>query len=692
MLQHLVVPRCALAVVVVLFAGLAPASALAKHHPNRHATSHRRTRACKRGRFRARVGKRSRCVRQPAPRLVPSSQQWPVAQLRASLAGVPGLNAKRVLASRAFAALRQAAAAHALPVVSASRLHARAAQHVESDLPNGFHADVTIGKGGGEMTVRHGATFMTLGFEFPYEVARCPAADGSIPGSARYKLTFNFDIPRVKGAGPIARFPDGQTEEVGQRAFMFLTEKADTDATGHGTDDAHLRDFDVKYQYFVHVQVGIRSAKGDVLRTNRPTIVRGDAAESGLHAPIDIKDRSGLASILRGAHVSNVVVSDGAWDAGPQHLAERLWGFFLAHAALLGDEYLEQQDQHWQVDCLHVALAADKDQLHPNETATIHATVTPALGGAQAPPRMTASATGGVVTPDAAPEGTTEMPFAFAALSDFTGGSVTVRAVSRQGVGTATVGLAAAPPEPDGYQYRVTMHATGSYTEDDSQVDDGSTLTRHMDDGIQAIDATWDTAYLSGKVAPLVTTMGAQAFTVSGTNTTKGHYEITNGVDDYTCTAPIVGALGINPVDPSQQARLIAAPAPSGGAMQLTLQPFRDLLADDPSAGCTRNHSDGTDFFNPPEAVFAGYGLPDIRDLHGNEAPLTLSAAQLGQPSFTVTVPSAAFPTTCASTPQSGGGTTYGCSHTLTWTATLAFTRLSSCTDDGTGGWRCRPD
>ncbi|MFL5829443.1 MAG: hypothetical protein ACJ76X_05955 [Solirubrobacteraceae bacterium] len=492
-------------------------------------------------------------------------------------------------------------------------------------------------------------------------VDRCPDSDGTVPGDGAndYELTFRASSHEGSAVAN-ARI---------RMRWTYL---------GHVDDQGIVRTFDVKLNTTVLVEGGIRGDDGKLYSEEPPRLYVINGHADGIdpnHPQAGVLDASlgGRATAM--TFLGHIIWQDdtapGLWD-----MTRKLFAF---QALEVADLYKEAQ-AYWQTanNCVKVGLSAPTTNVRPGETLPLTATVTgpPQKGKGLAAGRFTAIVDAGALAPGS---GSFQPGRSIALSLTAPGhGAATARVTtqSRQGKGADSLTFNTVPPT---YGYTVQLNGTGYYHEDDA-VSGGSNdnTTYAFDTGRGdtqqplTFSAVWHDFPLPSSGGPWLSEFGAQTGSMGGPIHFVGHHTDNQG----TQTADCVGT-----VDPASLHSIKPGTATAAG-LPLSFTVFTDLLENAQSVTCSRLDSWwGTS----PFVGNGNLGLGDITQLNANQASITVTPSQESADSFTVNLHNPALPGVCQ---VNQPGLT--CSHTLSWQATVRFTKTSVCTKAG-GGYGCQP-
>lgn len=424
-----------------------PAGPAAAASPAAHAAKHkvkkpkrRKAKRCRRGTVNVKATKhhRRRCVKLKLPKHTPKLPSVHTLRTRA-LEHLPALrlrgrhgHGRRVKAPKLpRAMLRAVTRAERLwkptATAHAARVHRRAHRAIRL---NGW--DVDFGDAGPDaatMTVHKGKESLKLTLGISAIVDGCPDEQGETKGRAPY--IFNIDAQfRVD------RVPDGYPDVAAKpsTAFIHTTSALRATAVSHGDDTAHLVDYDVRGKDTEYLQVGLKDAHGKVLATNPPALVTTTLSIDHVKAaPAGDKDRW-TRDLLR--HTT----SSATWtDAADVRSGLDAAGFkWLMAIDDLSQAYQDAEAQHWQKDCLAIGGSHAPAKLRSSQHGQVLVTSVTAKGGTLKGPVPLTMTAEGAVAPTSARWTGTPIPLDYTApAGDWVGSGVTVRAVSRMGVGTA---------------------------------------------------------------------------------------------------------------------------------------------------------------------------------------------------------------------------------------------------------------
>jgi hypothetical protein len=664
--------------ILLLVALPLPASAK-RHH----------SRACHGHRLLVRVGRKGACVAVKAPAKSEKAAQHALdaallsSKLRPRGAGVPARTLRAWLGrdSRAFAALEAAiggkgAAASSSDLASASGAGWKTA--VKEGTPKGGTGSVV------EVTARQGKAKLTWKTRNVLKFPSCPDAAGELSGSRTKSSSLKLEVPLSGGRKLVVSSEQSAgvpfaatTDDNAALATLALGRmKMSASASGEVRDKAGHK-------------IAVLPKRALSATANVPPL--GPAASW----PEVLTDPQ--ASLVASSALAELVRGDGA------SLDPLLHGFLLSMQTdvwrsyeMLRSALIWQQINWWQGGkCVHVDLYAPHGDVVPaGNHEPLRATVV--LTSAQPHPknpgiaafRLSASVGGGgSVSPGSATSAAGKaaqsdpVEFQFAAPVSPAKPTVTLTAVSKQGVATATLPLEVIGGA-DGYKYAVSMHASGEYEENASETSPDFVLTGRYQTWFESIDAQWPDVFVPARVPPLVGKQGASTYTLSAHARTDRSVAFNGESEEMVCTGGVR-----TPGDASQDGWLDPSAPNADGTVPMRVHVIPSLLPE-PSPDCV--HSGDEMEFHEEEAVPWGYGGEDVRNLEAGVATAQLTPAQLAAPSFSVTVTAPSFPAACQSAPESEGETTDSCEHSLSWSATLTFTKTATCSADASGGWLCR--
>jgi len=535
-----------------------------------------------------------------------------------------------------------------------------------------------------DVLVRHGKAKITLKTKDTLKFPDCPDAAGEVPGSRTRSTSLKIEAPLSGGRKLVVSASQSAgssflatTDEGAALATIALGRmKLSAEASGE------VRDAQGK----VIAKLGPRSAAA---KAEVPMLGPAVGWPAVLTDPdFSLLVSGALEEAVRGGGAS----LDPLLRAFVVGMQSDVWSTY----AMVRQALLAQQQAYWQGGrCVQVYLERASLQVPPGAHDKLEATAY--LTGAPPHPKhggvgsfhLSASVTGGAsISPGAATtkaaEGNSASPVAFDFTAPGSAGMpmVTIKAVSRQGVGTVTLPVNVVGGA-DGYQYAVTMHGSGRFFEEDTMQDSESTMIKTFDTSLESLDGSWPTVFVPARVPSLIDKQGASAFSVTGTAHSEGSYAVSGGSEHFSCVAGL-HTLG----DPTQDSWLRFGTPSAGGEVPLSVQVFGWLEADQDQS-CVQEGAMG--WFSPEASPWGTDGGEDVRNLGGSLGSATLTPADFAGPSFAIDLASPPFPSECSNTPESGYGTNYGCSHSLSWTARLTFTKLATCTV-AANTWSCKRD
>lgn len=326
---------------------------------------------------------------------------------------------------------------------------------VESGLPPGKdHAVLTIPETGATLTldtefgsgmvqlrahVTLGSESAELYFGLGADVDSCPTAGGKVHGKATYGVELHLDAPRskYKGEWPLPGPPDSHI-------ILHLVDRADATGVARVTDQAKAKDFDLQGRSLDFIQIGTKSAAGTVLQTNEPKVLQVDAAVQQVPREPEGTGKAFVSWLVDALTRSQVNGRFRGSDWGGEDKANELWQKKWAAAiALFGLTLNNTERDHWQKvgDCLAVQLKAKRTTLRPGQSTKVTATLVPKTGPKTAKAALTMKTTAGTLDPDT-DSSAKPVTFRFTApRKNWDHATVTVRAVSKQGIGTGEITL-----------------------------------------------------------------------------------------------------------------------------------------------------------------------------------------------------------------------------------------------------------
>jgi hypothetical protein len=483
------------------------------------------------------------------------------------------------------------------------------------------------------------------------DVNPCPDGAGEVPGTRHWLLAMD-------GVEPAGH---------GYSAELHFKVSEDGSLLGRSTDTADFKDFDLKDHFFGHAQAAAIAPGGKVIATNPPMLFKADASRTHIPPGTDYEHS------WDGAQITNDLVT--GLDSNTIVPFEKIvnFQFYLTidHAGgKFSGEYPHDRDAHWiNGGCVTVSATAPKTQLTAGEPVDV--TVVPQTKVASHTPlQLTAVAGQGTVSPaqaTAQPGQTLHFTYTAPNSDDNWTDDLTFKAVSRQGTGTGIVSFQH-QPKPAAYQYDVSLTGgTGSYQENDT---DGTQNWSYNDNF--TFTSSWQ-----GAIVPLAGSPAAPGLGANGGNLAGGesnHWDA-GATASYDCTAPLV--------DTNAQSEDVQSIYPGAGTASGTpvmINGWTSLEADNNQQNCTKSA-----FWVVAGASAGGAGLTDLSFESAYRQTVTLTPAQLAQPQFTIALGSPAFSANC----QNSGG--YTCTHTLSWQATVTFTKTGECSVNTAGQYSCRP-
>ncbi|HET6551328.1 MAG TPA: hypothetical protein VFG79_22870 [Solirubrobacter sp.] len=428
-------PLVAAALLFALAATTIPAAHAAPAATKRRAGKHKR---CKRGRVQLRLRHhRHRCVKVKRPKHVPATPS--VHRLRTeALRDLPrlrvrGAHGRRVKAPRLPKSLLRALSKgeQSWPAAArAARVHPRA--HASLKI-GGWDVDFsTTGDDATTMTVHKGKQYLKLTVSLFPTVGECPDAEGTVKGKAPY--VFNVD-----GEFKTDKAPDGWPEVATKpaSAFVHVTSALHVDATSHDDDGAHLVDYDVRGKDTEYLQVGLKDGHGKVLATNAPNVVSVTFNADHVKPPVD--GEAWTKDVLARSHYAAHLTGQSDWK---ESLQGPILKWVLA-VEKVGQAYQAAEAEHWQKDCLQIAGTKAPAKLRSNQHGQVVITGVSARGGALKGPVALTMTANAAVSPASATWVGSPIPLDYTAPASraWFGEGVTVRAVSKMGVGSQSFGF-----------------------------------------------------------------------------------------------------------------------------------------------------------------------------------------------------------------------------------------------------------
>lgn len=250
------------------------------------------------------------------------------------------------------------------------------------------------------------------------------------------------------------------------------------------------------------------------------------------------------------------------------------------------------------------------------------------------------------------------------------GSSLHVEGVSNRG--TVSGEITGSKPQALAYGYHVELSGTGSYHEDDTHSDAWTSTVEHYDTPDIRFTAQWpDTMPVilrldGGPVNPYGT--GAMHATMTGTTTSSGSHAEDQNNASFTCSGPLL--------DQESGANSIAVVQSAAGT-SLTIDLYANLTADPDHNLCSTTGN----WYGTQRGNSVGRGTPsDV--LGGPKATVPVSFDLLRKPTFTLQLaPDSIAP--CV------GYASMSCSSSATFSATITFTRIETCTPTSSSGYSC---
>jgi hypothetical protein len=657
------VRRLAVLTILSLVASLTVAftsSSARSSHPRKHHSVR-----CRASDVRIKRHHKTRCV--PAsrmPRLAHANQR----ALLASMLTLKRVGKRRVntshVAKQAAAALSAAldrAAGSSLGSAHMNRGRSTVRAADAGPTVGGWQTTIDPGNGDGPVTVdaRKGDSHLKLKEEDALKLTPCPDGAGKVPAKRTFLTAMDGDIPIGHG--------------LNVRIHYLVSEKGNV--VGHTTDDADFKDLDLEEHYIEHLQVAVIAPNGKVIATNPPLLYEATMARSHVLPGTDYSPE-----LFHGVTLSEVDSTYSLPGAEPSDFDRMIgWLFYwtIRKAANTGTgAYLLAAHNEWE-RCITVSVAPAQAEVRPGQSLDVTVTAQPKVRSST--PVKIAPSLGilGTVTPAQA----TAMPgqavrFTYTAPSSASfADSVAFNAVSRQGKGFAFADFRA-QPAPSAYQYDVNLTGgNGSYQEDDSAVSGSDSQSWSFSDTFN-FTSSWQGVIVPLAGAPAGPQVGASGGNLSGSVDTV--YDASNGTDTahYHCTAPLT--------DTNSQSEFTQNVTPGNGTASgtpVSINGWTTLLADNPDQSCTQSG-----FFTVAAASAGGAGQTDLAMQNAYTGTVTVTPAQLAEQQFSVSLDSPALTPGC--TNASG---TSSCSHTLTWHATVTFTKTGQCSADQFGNYTCKP-
>jgi hypothetical protein len=486
-------------------------------------------------------------------------------------------------------------------------------------------------------------------------VAECPTAEGQLPGSVRYGIGQKVTVPLPGRAR--RRF-------VGESSVL-----ATAKLTGHVGGDARLRSYDLVGEVRVRSSGRELGPAGIVHKTHdKPVDMRVRISLTGL--------RPGMtsATMISPARTKSITFTEGGRSGQatrdargnirmPVQIQEAVSAFLLI-LPRKAESLLESAERvyHDRAACLAATFQPSRLSLTAGSASPLRATVA-RRDGTRAALALEASTSDARVSPDRS-ETTATAPARFNVTPTASAGEARVFVEGRSREGRVR-GSVAGSIGGEIYSYRVTISGSGSYKETSGhRHPSGEEWDHHFDIPRFTFSTVWMFVIipLDGK-PPVQPTFWGHEHTLSGSVKNTGDYR-GDPPSTYSCDLSL-SAAHVNPAG-----NKIELGAFTGGSQRITLSGFH-FMGRGPGTECTSTPAaDG--HFSYPSGAVVGPGSSDIPA--GATKTISLTAAQLRQPRFTLALSSDPFPLHCTTHTAVDP-----CTHTLTWSATATFERMSTC-------------